>query len=140
MIKSSYKIPEAELNASKVVDPSYDQTERPFQGQAPFIVNAILSYTDPELGWDSALSFNVSGRRLYNISLSAVPDVYEEPFPLLTYTLAKKIGENVQLSFSAKNLLNPVNKKTQEQKGNTYIAESFTVGRSFGLSVAYFVK
>ena len=140
LIKSGYEIPAAELKASKVVDPVYAQTERPFQGQAPFIVNAILSYTDPELGWDSALSFNVSGRRLYNISLSAVPDVYEEPFPLLAYTLAKKIGENVQISFSAKNLLNPINKKTQEQKGNTYIAESFTIGRSFGLSVAYFVK
>ncbi len=140
LIKSSYKIPESELNASKGVDKEYNQTERPFQGQAPFIVNAILSYTDPELGWDSALSFNVSGRRLYNISLSAVPDVYEEPFPLLTYTLAKKLSDNVQVSFSAKNLLNPINKKTQELKGNTYIAESFTIGRSFGLSVAYFVK
>ena len=140
LIKSGYKIPTTELKASQAVDPAYNQTDRPFQGQAPFIVNAILSYTDPDLGWDSSLAFNVSGRRLYNISLSAVPDVYESPFPLLTYSLAKKIGDNVQVTFAAKNLLNPENKRIQEQKGITYVAESFTLGRSFGLSVAYFVK
>lgn len=140
LIHSDYGIPQAEINASKAIDPAYAQTRRPFQGQAPYIVNAVLSYTDIDKGWDSAISFNVSGKRLYNISLSAVPDVYEASFPLLNYTLSKKIGENYQVSFSAKNLLNPENKRIQEYKGTTYVAENFTLGRTFGFTIAYVVK
>lgn len=140
LIKSDYGIPQAEVNASKAVDPEYTQTRRPFQGQAPYIVNAVLSYADIDRGWDTAISFNVSGKRLYNISLSAVPDVYEASFPLLNYTLSKKIGDNYQISFSAKNLLNPESRRIQEYKGTTYITENFTIGRTFGFTVAYIVK
>jgi outer membrane receptor protein involved in Fe transport len=140
LIRSEYKIPEAEIKASKTVDPAYDQTVRPFQGQAPFIVNAILSYANQDLGLESSVAFNVSGRRLYNISLSAVPDVYEAPFPLLTYTISKKLGDHIQLGFSAKNLLNPANRKLQINKGIEYVAEEFLLGRTFGFNVAYFVK
>ncbi len=140
LIRSEYKIPEAEINASRTIDPAYDQTTRPFQGQAPYIANAMLSYVDVERGWESAISFNVSGRRLFNISLAAVPDVYEERFPLLNYTLTKRFANHYQVSFSARNLLNPLNKKSQEFKGQEYISESFRLGQSFGISLAYFIR
>lgn len=140
LIHSEYKIPRTEVTASQAVDPSYDQTTRPFQGQAPYIVNAMLAYSDTEKGWESAISFNVSGRRLYNISLAAVPDVYEEKFPLLNYTLSKRFAERFQLSFSARNLLNPLNRKTQTYKGQVYAAESFRLGQTYGLSVGYMIR
>ncbi|HRG64375.1 MAG TPA: TonB-dependent receptor [Saprospiraceae bacterium] len=139
-IESEYKIPAAELKASQTIDPSYNQTVRPFQSQAPYIVNCILSYSDKDLGWDSALSFNISGRKLYNISLSAVPDVYEKPFPLMNFTLSKRIGSNYQIGFSAKNILNPVLEKNIEYKGQTYVIENNFLGSSIGLSVNYFIK
>lgn len=139
-IHSGYKIPDTELKSSQTVDPEYNQETRPFQGQAPYIVNAILSYANQDLGLESTVSFNVSGRRLYNISLSAVPDVYEMPFPILTYTLSKKIGKHIQVGFAAKNLLNPLNQKVQVNKGVEYIAEQFRIGRTFGFSIAYIIK
>lgn len=139
-IQSEYKIPAAELKASQTIDPSYNQTVRPFQSQAPYIVNFILSYSDKEKGWDSALSFNLSGRKLYNISLSAVPDVYEKPFPLLNFTLTKKIGNNYQIGFAAKNILNPVLEKNIEYKGKTYVIENNFLGSSVGISLNYFIK
>ncbi|MDX2070729.1 MAG: TonB-dependent receptor [Haliscomenobacter sp.] len=140
LIKSEYDIPEEEFNNSRQLDPTYDTRTRPFQGQAPYIVNVILSYINPEKGWESALSYNVSGEKLYNIALFGTPDVYEQEFPLLNYKLSKRFASKYQVSFTARNLLNPINKRTQEFKGREYIAESFTVGTGLGLSLAYIIK
>jgi TonB-dependent receptor len=140
LINSVYDIPEIELNASRTIDPLYSQTTRPFQGQAPYIANAMLSYVDSEKGWESAISFNVSGPRLFNISLAAVPDVYEQPFPILNYTLTKRFADRFQVSFSARNLLNPLNRKTQPYRDVEYIGESLRIGQTFGLSVGYYVR
>ncbi len=140
LIKSSYDIPADEIANSKNIDPEYDESERPFQGQAPYIINTSLGYINIESGWESALSFNVSGERLYNISLFATPDVYEQPFPLMNFKLAKQLANNFQLSFTAKNILNAINKKTLEFHGEEYIAESYAVGTSLGIGISYSIK
>ena len=140
LIKSEYNIPEDEYNNSRSLDPTYSTRTRPFQGQAPYIVNIILSYLNPSKGWESTLAFNVSGQKLYNIALFATPDVYEQEFPLLNYKISKRFASNYQLSFTARNILNSVNKRTQAFNGREYIAESFTVGTGLGLSLAYFIK
>ncbi|HPH19972.1 MAG TPA: TonB-dependent receptor, partial [Haliscomenobacter sp.] len=140
LIKSEYNIPEDEYNNSRSLDPTYSTRTRPFQGQAPYIVNVILSYLNPSKGWESTLAFNVSGQKLYNIALFATPDVYEQEFPLLNYKISKRFASNYQLSFTARNILNSVNKRTQAFNGREYIAESFTVGTGLGLSLAYFIK
>lgn len=140
LIRSEYKIPEIELAASRQIDSTYSQTTRPFQSQAPYIANVVLSYINPERGWESSLSFNVSGRRLYNIALAATPDVYEEPFPLLNFQLTKRFADHYQFTFSARNILNPLNKKTQDFKGTEYIAESYKIGTTLGLGFAYFIR
>lgn len=140
LIKSEYDVPQDELNSSRGVDSTYNQTTRPFQSQAPYIVNVVLSYIDADKGWESSLSFNVSGRRLYNISLAATPDVYEEPFPLLNFNLTKRFANHYQFTFSARNILNPLNKKTQDFKGTKYVAESYNLGTTLGLGFAYFIR
>lgn len=139
-IHSSYDIPAEELANHQSIDPDYDQTTRPFQGQAPFIVNAILSYMNPEKGWEASAVFNVSGEKLYNIALFGTPDIYEQPFPLLNFKVTKKFADNYQVGFTVRNLLNPVNKKTQMFEGHEYIAESYKLGTSYGLSLSYFIK
>jgi len=140
LIHSSYDIPKEEIENSKNIDPEYDQTTRPFQGQAPFIVNAILSYIHPEQGWEVALAYNVSGQKLYNISLFATPDVYEQPVSMLNLKLSKRFAERFQVSLTARNLLNATNKKTLDFHGQEYVAESFTLGRTFGMSLSYQIR
>jgi len=139
-IYSTYDIPTDEMEASQQIDPSYDLKRRPFQGQAPYIANVVLSYIDPVRGWESSLSYNVTGRRLYSISLAATPDVYEEPFPLLNFNLTKRFADHYQVTVSARNLLNPLNRKTMDFKDQNYVAESYKLGMNFGLSVAYFIR
>lgn len=140
LIESSYPIPADELANHQNIDPSYNQTTRPFQGQAPFILNGIFSYNNPEKGWESAVSYNVTGRKLYNIALFGTPDVYEEPFPLLNFKLSKRFADHYQASFTATNILNSLNSKTQIYRDTEYIAEGFRIGSSVGLSLSYFIR
>ncbi len=140
LIQSEYDIPADELANHRTIDPSYDQTTRPFQGQAPFVANLILSYINLDKGWESSLAFNVTGEKLYNIALFGTPDVYEQPFPLLNFKLTKQFAKHYQLSFTARNILDSVNKKTQEFRGNEFVAESFRLGTGLGLSLSYFIK
>lgn len=140
LIESTYDIPADEVQNSKNIDPTYSETTRPFQGQSPYIANVILSYINPDKGWESSLAFNVTGEKLYNIALFGTPDVFEQPFPFLNFKLAKRFANSYQLSFSAKNILNPLNKKTQDFRGNIYIAESYKIGTGLGLSLSYFIK
>jgi TonB-dependent receptor len=140
IIGSTYDIPADEIQNSKNIDPEYDETTRPFQGQAPYIVNAGLAYINPDAGWEASLSFNVSGERLYNISLFATPDVYEQPFPLLNLRLAKQFADHFQLSFTAKNILDSINKKTLDFNGKEYIAEAYSVGTTLGIGLSYSIK
>ena len=140
IIQSSYPIPQDEIENSRNVDTTYTTTTRPFQGQAPFIANAILTYLDYEKGWESSIAFNVSGRKLYNIALRATPDVYEEPAPQLDFKISKRIGKNYSVAFTAKNILNPMFERTQEYKGVTYIADSYQAGTLLGFNVAYFIR
>ncbi|HYD91395.1 MAG TPA: hypothetical protein VEA37_07915, partial [Flavobacterium sp.] len=140
LIYSRYTIPADEIANSKNIDPEYDEKYRPFQGQAPFIINAILSYANPESGIEAALSYNVSGKKLHNISLFATPDIYEESFSLLNFKLAKRFAKYYQVSLTARNLLNNIQLKTHEFNGQQYIAESSIPGRSFGVSIAYQIR
>jgi TonB-dependent receptor len=140
LIHSEYDIPADEIANSKNIDPEYDQTTRPFQGQAPYIVNAILSYINPDNGLEVSLGYNVSGKRLYNISLFATPDVYEQPQSLLNFKASKKFAAHYQVSLTARNLLNARNRKTLEFHGETYDAESYSIGRTIGASFTYTIK
>jgi TonB-dependent receptor len=139
-IQSRVDIPVKEIENSKNVDSTYNLESRPFQGQAPYIVNAILTYANPKIGHESSLSFNVSGPKLYSISLFATPDVYESPVPFLNFKTTQNIGKYWQLSFVMRNLLNAKVAKTQVYKGQTYFAESFQIGRTFGLGVSFRIK
>jgi TonB-dependent receptor len=140
LIKSRVDIPAQEIENSKNVDSTYNLASRPFQGQAPYIVNAILTYANPKIGHESSLSFNVSGAKLYSISLFATPDVYEAPVPLLNFKTTQNIGKYWQISFTMRNLLNTMVRKTQVYRGETYYAETFQIGRTFGLGVSFRIK
>jgi hypothetical protein len=140
LIKSRVDIPTQEIENSKNVDSTYNLVNRPFQGQAPYIINAILTYANPKIGHESSLSFNVSGAKLYSISLFATPDVYEAPVPFLNFKTTQNIGKYWQISFTMRNLLNAMVRKTQVYKGQTYFAETFQIGRTFGLGVSFRIK
>ena len=51
--------------------------------------------------------------------------------------MSQQLGEHFSLGLRARNLLNPINRKTYLFNGELYDWLSFTTGRSFRISLAY---
>lgn len=139
-IKSRTDIRPTEVENSKAIDSTYNLTTRPFVGQSPYIVNAMLMYQNAKIGHESTLSFNVSGAKLYNVALFATPDIYEMPVPMLNFKTSQNIGKYLVVSFIARNILNSEIRKTQTHRGTQNTTESYKLGRTIGLGLTFRIK
>lgn len=116
------------------------KTFRPMQGQAPYLVNAFINYSNDSIGLEANLSYNVQGKRLAIVGSGIVPDVYEDPFHSLNFKISYAFGktDNMKLSFSAQNLLGDSFKQFYESyEAKNQIYRSYTNGRSFSLGFNY---
>ena len=124
-ISSSIEINAEDLGASTNAD-------RPLQGQSPYLVNLGLEYSSKNLGLDSGLSYNVAGRRIAQVGAFESPDIYEEPFHQLDFTIAKKISKRQRLGFKVQNILNSLAERTQ----GGLPTRSFKRGRRFSVNLS----
>ena len=127
----------AALISSQVVLPEdvgiQTSSERPLQGQCPYIVNISVGFEDPNWGISSAVAYNIFGRRLSEVGNHGVPDVYEQPRGQLDVSFSRTVANHFKFSVSAKNLLNPyVHYKIGEA---TYL--EYKLGRSFSFGISY---
>ncbi len=133
LIESEEDIPDDEQNSLRKF--RIDDTTRPLEDQSPYIANVDLSYDNPRSGTSASLLFNISGPRLVITSQNS-PDLYEQPAPGLDFIISQRLGRNMKLKFSAKNLLDPKHEITYGKNGSaTYAA--YTKGITLGLSFAY---
>lgn len=127
----------AALISSRVVLPEdvgiQTSSERPLQGQCPYIVNVSIGFEDPNWGISSAIAYNIFGRRLSEVGNHGVPDVYEQPRGQLDASFSRTVANYFKFSVSAKNLLDPyVRYKIGEA---TYL--EYKLGRAFSFGVSY---
>ena len=127
----------AALISSEVVLPEdvgiQTSSERPLQGQCPYIVNLSVGYEDPNWGVSSAVAYNIFGRRLSEVGNHGVPDVYEQPRGQLDVSFSRTVANHFKFSVSAKNLLDPdIYYKIGEA---TYL--EYKLGRSFSFGISY---
>ena len=127
----------AALISSQVVLPEnvgiQTSSERPLQGQCPYIVNVSIGFEDPNWGISSAIAYNIFGRRLSEVGNHGVPDVYEQPRGQLDVSFSRTVANYFKFSVSAKNLLDPyVRYKIGEA---TYL--EYKLGRAFSFGVSY---
>ena len=83
-------------------------TNRPLQGQAPFVVNTSLEYAHPTLG-TARLLYNTAGRRITSAGAFGLPDIYEERRDQLDLVLISRIaplGTPMNVKFAIENILN----------------------------------
>ena len=127
----------AALISSQVVLPEdvgiQTSSERPLQGQCPYIVNISIGFEDPNWGISSAIAYNIFGRRLSEVGNHGVPDVYEQPRGQLDASFSRTVANYFKFSVSAKNLLDPdVHFKQGEAP---YVR--YKLGRAFSFGVSY---
>jgi hypothetical protein len=107
---------------------------RPLQGQSPYVLNLSLSYQKPDGATEATLLYNVSGERISRVGDSGLPDIYEQPFGQLDFTLSQALPwEGWKLKLRLRNLLDPDVEFLQgDQPTNLY-----RKGREAALSVEW---
>ncbi|HEX8393212.1 MAG TPA: TonB-dependent receptor [Longimicrobium sp.] len=109
--------------------------DRAMVGQAPYVINAGLSYTRGERGATSAtLLYNVVGKRLVAAALTPLlDDPYEQPRQMLDFSLRTPLRGGVSLKVDAENLLDaPV-----EWKQGEVTRLRYRTGRTVGFGISW---
>jgi TonB-dependent receptor len=107
-IKSNVELGEAGLGQSF--------TERPMQGQAPYIINFGLYYSDYERSTHVSILYNVVGQNIFMIGFDDEPEIYEMPRNLIDITVTKGITENLELKFGVRDFLNSESMYIQDNR------------------------
>ncbi len=109
-------------------------------GQAPYILNGMLSYTADSLGLTVSASYNVQGPKLAVVVNTgfAAPDVFELPTHLIDLKVDKKLGKHWGASLSVRNLLNaPFVRRYKFDEGFLVDFDRFRYGTLYNLSISY---
>jgi TonB-dependent receptor len=136
LVKSQVSIDSEELSAKREFDPSFGDTRVMF-GQAPYVLNAFLSYFNKKFGVEMNIAYNTSGEKLAFVNAKQVPDIYEQPRGQLDFNIKKDIGDRISIKFAVKNLLDESYSKSYYFKGISYIFEEYALGRTFSLGFNY---
>ncbi|PAW67861.1 MAG: hypothetical protein B9S34_04110 [Opitutia bacterium Tous-C1TDCM] len=135
-VASEITIPARELAILRAFDAKASD-KRELLGQSPYVFNFDVTWDRRASSTLATISFNVVGERLDLVNFGPLPDVYEQPAPLLNFVLSQRLSARWKLKFSARNLLDPDHEKTIGLQNSDLIHARHTKGRSFGLSVSY---
>jgi TonB-dependent receptor len=111
--------------------------ERPMVGQAPYVVNAGLSWSS-ESGTSSAtLLYNVVGRRITSAAVTPVTvDTYEQARQLLDFSIRFPLTGGMNARFDAKNLLD----SPYEELQGDVIRYRYRTGRAISLGLSWGIR
>lgn len=136
LVKSETSIDPDELEQIRAQDPNHADTREMF-GQAPYVVNAYLSYLNRDLGLELNATYNVIGPRMTLVIKGGTPNVFLQPFNLLNFNISKTLGKHFGIKLSASNILNSRKREIQTYKDVEYDFQSFTLGTTFGITLKY---
>jgi TonB-dependent receptor len=81
------------------------RTGRPLQGQSPYSINTGISYQNIETGTNVNLLYNRIGTRIIEVANAYEEDVVEKPRDLIDFSFTQRLIQNVDLKFTAKDIL-----------------------------------
>jgi hypothetical protein len=90
----------------KYFDPAKFSTDRPLQGQSPYLINGSLGFNDEKSGFSSTVSVNRVGDRLSVAGNYQVFELYEKARTVVDFQLAKYFLKNtLEVKFNARDIL-----------------------------------
>ncbi len=113
---------------------------RDMAGQAPYIVNAGLSYQGLNNGLEAGLFYNVLGETLQFVGIADRPDIYSVPFHSLNFNANKTFGpdEKMRLGFKVSNVLGDKKEQVfQNFRASDQFFTSLNPGTTFSVSFRY---
>jgi outer membrane receptor protein involved in Fe transport len=115
-----------------------DTVTRQMFGQAPYVVNTMLTYTSDKYKLNASLGYNVQGPRLVVVSADLTPNVFEMPRHLVDIRVSKQFGKWITVAASVRDLLNsPIRRSYKDPEGYTLDFDRFTYGTNYQLSISY---
>ncbi|MFC0774001.1 TonB-dependent receptor [Terrimonas alba] len=122
-------------------------SNRPLQGQSPYLVNAGLQYNSKNTIWNGSLLYNRVGQRLALVGINDLgfPDIYERPRNQVDFQLAKKVfNKKGEVKITWADLLNPafyfyenVDKKKAFSDGTDRLFNSYKPGSTITVGLTY---
>jgi len=108
-------------------------SNRPLQGQSPYLANLGLSWEHPAWGTQLDLLYHSFGKRISEVGARPLPDVYEMPYQELDLALRQPVGRHLSLKAGARNLLDPEHRFQQGGRTTQRYREgvSWSVGASW---------
>ena len=129
---SNVTVMTSDIDLAAVGGGNLSNPNRAMVGQAPFVVNAGLTYSSRSARTSLTVLYNVVGRRIFAAGLLPLPDVYEEPRNVVDLSIRFPVLKSLDARLDAKNLMDAEYRFTQ----GTLVRESYRAGRvlSVGLS------
>jgi hypothetical protein len=114
-------------------DASVTNDERPMVGQAPYVLNAGLTYARETGATSATLLYNVVGKRIVTAAQVPLPDVYEQPRHVVDLSLRWGLTDAISAKLDIKNMLD----EPFEQRQGTVARELYRVGRTFAVGLSW---
>ena len=139
-LNATYMHTEQDLRSSTgLFTSTLDRTDE-LQGASPFIVNADVSYT-PSFGNYKPIAnlvFTYFSDRIFALGSGQLGNKIEKGVPTLDFIWKNELKENMELNFTAKNLLDPSIEIIREgtAQGDITLSE-YKRGINFGLQFKY---
>ena len=124
-------------NGIKTYIPIGEVTRTMF-GQAPYVLNGMLTYSSDKPGITVTVSYNVQGPRLFISSFDKEFEVYELPRHLLDAKITKKLSKNFNASITVRNILNSaVRRSFNRNEGWVLDYDNYSYGTNYNLGISY---
>ncbi|GLR16499.1 TonB-dependent receptor [Portibacter lacus] len=142
LVDSRIDMTDTEYDARKTYEKTGETIKRYRQmaGQAPYVINAGLSYGNPDNGLDFGLFYNVKGRTMEIVGAGLFPDIYFQPFHSLNLSINKKFGpsQKTVLDLKVSNILNDKRESLYESfSADSQVFTSINPGITFSLGLSY---
>ncbi len=119
-------------------------TNRPLQGQSPYLINAGLQYDGPG-GTNISVLYNRIGQRLSLVGNTTFADIYEKPRDLLDFQVSQKVfRKKGEVRLTVSDILNQqvltyqnIDKAKAYKKGTDILFSSYTPGTIFTIGFNY---
>jgi TonB-dependent receptor len=109
------------------------EEKRAMVGQAPYVVNAGLTFAPRDNGLTATALYNVIGRRIFSASLLPLPSVYEESRHVVDLSLRVPLRRGISWKLDAKNVLDSPYEVTQ----GVVQREFYRTGRSISMGLSW---
>lgn len=129
---SNVTIMKSSVTLDTVQGLSVTDIERRLVGQAPYVVNAGLTYSSRSGRTNATVLYNVVGERIYAAGVRPLPNIVEAARNVVDFSLRFPVWRDMSGRFDARNLLDARYRFMQ----GTLEREGYNAGRniSFGLS------